>query len=98
MKFNSEWKSNVMLPLLEVICFVLFSKLINEKWNKNVFPRAMMWVLGDFWCHSNANAVYHSYAFTLLQVLRIFSSPNFRLGGTISAYKIVPDEIEEIKV
>lgn len=35
---------------------------------------------------------------TLLLVLRIFSSPNFRLGGTISAYKIVPDEIEEIKV
>lgn len=23
---------------------------------------------------------------------------NYRLGGTISAYKIVPDEIEEIKV
>lgn len=35
---------------------------------------------------------------TLLPVLRIFFSPNFRLGGTISAYKIVPDEIEEIKV
>lgn len=34
----------------------------------------------------------------VLLFLRIFSSPNFRLGGTISAYKIVPDEIEEIKV
>ncbi|XP_031524972.1 gephyrin isoform X7 [Papio anubis] len=33
----------------------------------------------------------------LFLVLRIFSSSNFRLGGTISAYKIVPDEIEEIK-
>lgn len=35
---------------------------------------------------------------TRLPVLRIYSSPDFRLGGTISAYKIVPDEIEEIKV
>lgn len=34
----------------------------------------------------------------VLLVLRMFSSPNFRLGGTVSAYKIVPDEIEEIKV
>lgn len=38
------------------------------------------------------------FCYTLLPVLRIFSSPDFRLGGTISAYKIVPDEIEEIKV
>ena len=34
----------------------------------------------------------------VLLILRIFSSLNSRLGGTISAYKIVPDEIEEIKV
>jgi hypothetical protein len=56
-----------------------------------------MWVLGDLWWYSNANAIYQSWAFTLLLVLRVYSS-NFRLGGTISAYKIVPDEIEEIKV
>uniref|UniRef100_A0A2K6GCC9 Gephyrin n=1 Tax=Propithecus coquereli TaxID=379532 RepID=A0A2K6GCC9_PROCO len=40
--------------------------------------------------------IFHMFN-TVLLVLRVFSSPNFRLGGTISAYKIVPDEIEEIK-
>lgn len=38
------------------------------------------------------------FFYIVLTILKLFSSPNFRLGGTISAYKIVPDEIEEIKV
>jgi hypothetical protein len=56
------------------------------------------WSLGNYWWSSNTNGINLPYFYTLFLVLRVFSSPNFRLGGTISAYKIVPDEIEEIKV
>uniref|UniRef100_A0A8B9BZ09 Gephyrin n=1 Tax=Anser brachyrhynchus TaxID=132585 RepID=A0A8B9BZ09_9AVES len=49
-----------------------------------------------FPCFGMTHGTISMLCFVLL-VLRIFSSPNFRLGGTISAYKIVPDEIEEIK-
>lgn len=70
------------------------------KCNKMFFPMATE--VGRSWEISGGTLMQMAYIIhmflTRLLVLRIFSSPNFRLGGTISAYKIVPDEIEEIKV
>lgn len=58
----------------------------------------MGWAMGIIGGTQMLMAEIVLFFYTLLPVLRIFSSPDCRLGGTISAYKIVPDEIEEIKV
>lgn len=86
------WRRKVLMLVLLIFCCCCFVSVVldlgrfylwNGRWYFLFFGVA----------HNTVNML----CFVLL-ILRIFSSLNSRLGGTISAYKIVPDEIEEIKV